>query len=99
MTSRSTTAIPATSLADANGSENTQLKERVKELEIELTDVQSALEANWVTHQTVIAENARLREALGKIAGLTIVVDSHADCGNVAMCAIEIASEALKERL
>ncbi len=43
----------------------------------------------------IIAERDRLRTACERIAGLTVVVESHADCGNVANHAIEIASAAL----
>jgi|AGTN01.3.fsa_nt_gi hypothetical protein len=52
----------------------------------------------WPWAKRTADENARMRRvevAAERIARLTVVVESHADCGNVALHAIKIAREAL----
>jgi len=90
-------------------SENAQLKERVKELEAELDQVESMLTGNRLAYEeaymiSVAAkndanalreENARLREALGKVDAALIPAELYCEWTAALK---QIATEALKEQ-
>lgn len=45
----------------------------------------------------IALEREKYRKALERIGSLTVVLESHADCGNVAVASNRIAKEALEE--